>query len=180
MKARITIALVAAFALAIPAAAVQAAQPNAKSTLIVPNKSLGGVKLGSSLAAAEAAWGKNGTCTASGCTYTTSSGKVGSASFLLAALAPGARATVVSVSVEAGLLGTATKLNFNSPLDRFRTVSGIGIGSTVKRLRHAYPHLIKETGASFYTLKGPGEGFTGFDVVEGRVASVHMQSVHLG
>jgi|CZKG01.1.fsa_nt_gi hypothetical protein len=181
MRFHLTPVLGAVAALALAPAAALAALPTAHSTLIVPNKSLAGVKLGSSLAAASSAWGKGGTCGLASCSYTTTGDRNGTAAFLIAATTVGDPERVVSVAVEAGVLSASTgKHNFNTPLARYKTASGIGIGSTLAQLRHAYPHLVKEIGAPFYTLKGPGEGFTGFSVSEGRVQGVKMQSVHLG
>jgi hypothetical protein len=172
MRFHLTPVLGAVAALALAPAAALAALPTAHSTLIVPNKSL---------AAASSAWGKGGTCGLASCSYTTTGDRNGTAAFLIAATTVGGPERVVSVAVEAGVLSASTgKHNFNTPLARYKTASGIGIGSTLAQLRHAYPHLVKEIGAPFYTLKGPGEGFTGFSISEGRVQGVKMQSVHLG
>jgi hypothetical protein len=181
MKVRTMLGLLAAFALALPAAA-QAALPTAKSTLISPNHSLGGVKLGSSLAAATAAWGKGGQCSVSGCSYQGTTDRDGTASFLVGATTAGGPELVLSISIDAGLLSDAenAKHNFNTPLSRLKTANGIGIGSTVKQLHHAYPHLKSGDAPGLYTIPGTGEGFTLFEVLEGRVSAIQMQSVHLG
>jgi hypothetical protein len=181
MKVRTMLGLVTAFALALPTAA-QAALPTAKSTLISPNHSLGGVKLGSSLAAATAAWGKGGTCSTSGCNYQSTNDRDGSASFLVSATTAGGPEVVLSISIDAGLLSLTgnPKHNFDTPLSRLKTSSGIGIGATVKQLHHAYPHLKNGGAPGVYTIPGTGEGFTVFEVIEGRVSGIQMQSVHLG
>jgi hypothetical protein len=178
MKARLSIGLAVAFALALPLSA-NAALPSAGSTLIVPNRSIGGVRLGSSLANAAAAWGKGGTCSVSGCSYTVAQGRGGTASFLVAATHTGGPEKVVAVSLEAGLQGNTGKRNFNTAVTRFRTANGIGIGSTVSQLRRAYPHITKRLPA-FYEILGPGVTFTGFSIAEGRVESIKMQDVQLG
>ncbi len=180
MKLR-TAPVLALLALAMLPALAQASLPSAHSTLIVPNKSLGGVKLGSSLAAATAAWGKGGTCSVSGCNYTTTGDRTGEASFLIGATTVGGPERVLSISIEAGLQGTTgVKHSYNTPLARFKTANGIGLGSTLAQLHHAYPHMSKEPGAEYFTLKGPGESLTSFNVEEGRVESIKTQSVHLG
>ncbi len=88
---------------------------------------------------------------------------------------------VVKVSIEAGLTSLAygAKKNFDTPLDRFKTAKGIGIGSTVAKLKQAYPHL-KKSNAALFDLAGPGESLTLFEIEEGRVAGISMQSIHLG
>ncbi len=180
---RVRISLVASaglLALAL-AAGAQAALPTTHSTLIVPVKSLAGVKLGSSLASATAAWGKGGTCSDSGCNYESTKDKDGTASFIVAQTSTTAPIKVVKVSIEAGLASLAygAKKNFDTPLDRFKTAKGIGIGSTVANLKHAYPGL-KKPSTGLFDLAGPGESVTLFEVQEGRVAGISMQSIHLG
>jgi hypothetical protein len=182
MRVRIGLVTSVVLALALPAGA-QAALPTTHSTLIVPVKSLAGVKLGASLASATAAWGKGGTCSENGgaCIYESTNDKDGSASFLVAQTSTTAPVEVVNVSIKAGLTSRAVgaKKNFNTPLDRFKTAKGIGIGSTASKLKHAYPHL-KKSITGIYNLAGPGESFTLFEVEEGRVAGISIQSIHLG
>jgi hypothetical protein len=165
-------------ALALPSFA-QASLPHAHSDAIVLFKSLAGLKLNSSLAAATNAWGKGGTCGESGCTYTSKTG--GSASFLAARrLTETAPLLVVQISIEAPLKSsTSLKRNFDTPLGSYRTSSGIGIGSSAKSLKHAYSHLIKE-GTTEYILKGPGESSATFVLSEGKVEAISMASTHLG
>ncbi len=170
MKARLKFGAILVLALVVPAAA-QASLPSTKSTLIVPAKSLGGVKLGSSLAAASGAWGKGGTCGEASCGYEGKS--KGEASFLLSAN------KVVEVNITLGRIGTTTKLNFNTPLTQFKTAKGIGLGSTVSQLKRAYSGLKKET-AYYYALPGAGTSATGFSIVSGRVDSIRLQSQPLG
>jgi hypothetical protein len=180
MRARIGLVMSVVLALALPAGA-QAALPTPHSTLIVPVKSLAGLKLGASLASATAAWGKGGTCGESGCNYESKNDKDGSASFVVAQTSVTAPIAVVKVSIVAGLtsLASPAKKNFDTPLDRFKTANGIGIGSTAAKLKHAYPHL-KKPSTDLYELAGPGESLTLFEVEEGRVSGISMQSIHLG
>jgi len=180
MRVRIGLVTSVVLALTLPAGA-QAALPTTHSTLIVPVKSLAGVKLGASLASATASWGKGGTCSASGCNYESKNDKDGSAGFVVAQTSATAPIRVVKVSIEAGVTSLAygAKKNFDTPLDRFKTAKGIGIGSTAAKLKHAYPHLKKPI-TGLYELAGPGESLTLFEVQEGRVAGISMQSMHLG
>jgi hypothetical protein len=176
MKARISLALGVAAVLALPAIA-QASLPSSKSTLIVPAKSLAGLKLNSSLAAASAAWGKGGSCSPSGCEYGLPSNPSGTASFVLATKTEGAPLLVVEITIGVGRTGT--KPNFNTPLARYKTSSGIGLGSTVAALKHAYPHLISSS-TGVYGLVGAGESGTTFVAEKGRVESISTRSVELG
>jgi len=179
---RVRVSLLASVVLALVlAAGAQAALPTTHSTLIVPVKSLAGVKLGASLASATSAWGKGGTCSDSGCNYESAKDKDGTASFIVAQTSTPAPIKVVKVSIEAGLMSLAygAKKNFDTPLDRFKTANGIGIGSTVSKLKQAYPH-IKKSNANLFDLPGPGESVTLFEIEEGHVAGISMQSIHLG
>jgi hypothetical protein len=170
MKARLKLGAILVLALVLPAVA-QASLPSTKNTSIVPAKSLGGVKLGSSLAAASGAWGKGGTCGEASCGYEGKS--KGAASFLLSGN------KVVEANIALGRVGTTTKLNFNTPLTQFRTAKGIGLGSTVSQLKSAYAGL-KKVATDYYNLPGPGTSATGFTVLSGRVESIRIQSQPLG
>ncbi len=59
------------------------------------------------------------------------------------------------------------------------TTKGIGIGSTLAEFKHAYRDL-KKSNAALFDLAGPEESVTLFEVEEGRVAGISMQSIHLG
>jgi hypothetical protein len=179
MKARISLALGVAVALVLPAFAQASLPKNTKNTLIVPAKSLGGVKLNSSVAAATGAWGKGGTCGEASCQYGSGTSPSGTASFLLGRKAESSPLLVIEISISAGKTGTSQKPDFNTPLTRYKTASGIGIGSSVKQLKHAYPHLTSDA-SGLYALAGPGESSTLFIAQKGRVESIRMQSQHLG
>jgi hypothetical protein len=183
MKTRTSLAVGVAFALALPALAQAASLPKSTaSSLIVPAKSLGGVKLSSSIAAATAAWGKGGTCSASGCEYggtSGASGKLGQASILLGKLTESSPLMVVAITIQVGHVGTTAKPEFNTPLTRFKTSSGIGLGSTTAQLKRAYPH-VKSESAGVYNIAGAGESNTTFVAEKGRIESIQMESVHLG
>jgi hypothetical protein len=179
MKVRIGLVLGVAVALAAPALAQAVSLPQAKSTLIVPARSLAGVKLNSSIAAAVSAWGKGGSCTPAGCEYGTPSSSLGTANFIAGKRSETGPVLVIDISITVGRTGTSLKPNFRTPLARYTTASGIGLGSTVKELKHAYPHVVTEQGKVFL-LKGAGESMTTFIAENGRVETITTQSVHLG
>ncbi|HEY1833786.1 MAG TPA: hypothetical protein VGG08_05060 [Solirubrobacteraceae bacterium] len=177
MKTRIGTALVATVALLAAPAISAASLPSTHSTSIVPSKSIGGVKLGMSLAQATKAWGKGGTCSEAGCQYQSKSG--GFADFSLIRKTETSQPVVGIIVIETGTVGTTSKRNYNTPLARWKTSSGIGLGSTVKQLRHAYPQA-KKLGTSAYQMKGSGGTFTTFFINGSRIMSMNVSSQALG
>ena len=183
MKARIVAVLFATAALALPAAA-QAALPKTTNTLIVPGKSIGGVALGGSVASVTKAWGPNKTCEYQ-CLYEGKAGPTESAalgSTLLETGAKGGAAKVWEVFIDVGQNDTGTNPtpNFNTPLTRFKTAKGIGLGSKVSELKQAYHAAKKQAvvaGLTLYTIKGPREIATIFTVGAGnRITGINVES----
>jgi len=158
-------------ALVLPVGA-QAATPKLANKLIVPNKSVGALKLGQSAGSAKAAWG-NGSCLTSGlCTFgSRTSGSGGFAAYTVTSLTEGTPKTVLSIILEAGPFGK--KLNYNTPLAKFKTAKGIGLGSTKAQLLHAYPHLISEQ-ANSYTIRQSTLVETIFHLLGGRVNLINI------
>jgi hypothetical protein len=175
MKKKVIAAAIAA-TLAL-AAGAQASLPNPHSTSIVPFKSIAGVKLGASLASATKAWGKGGTCGLTGCSYQSKTGAF--ANFSLIGKTETGPKTVGIIVIEAGTVGTTSKRNYNTPLARWKTSSGIGLGSTVKQLRHAYPQA-KKLGTSAYQMKSPGGTFMTFFIDGSRIMSMNISVEGLG
>jgi hypothetical protein len=183
MKARIAAVLFATMALALPAAA-QAALPKTTNTLIVPGKSIGGVALGGSVASVTKAWGANKTCEYQ-CLYEGKAGPTESAatgSALLEAGAKGGANKVWEVFIDVGQnnTGTTPTPNFDTPLTRFKTAKGIGLGSKESELKRAYHGLKKQVivpGLTLYTIKGPKEIATIFTVgATGKVTGINVES----
>jgi hypothetical protein len=178
MKARTVVAVGVAAALAVPAFAQAAPLPkDTNNSLIVPQKSVGALKLNSTIAQAYAAWGKVSSCNAGGCDYGSQIGSSGQASFQLAKTTETNAALVVSITIAISRSSTG-KANFKTPLSRYRTAKGIGLDSSVKELKRAYPHLTANAGA--YFLKGAGESSTLFLAEKGRVEEISTRSVQLG
>jgi hypothetical protein len=184
MRARTVAVLLATLALALPAAA-QAALPKTSNTLIVPGKSIGGVALGGSLSSVTKAWGPNKACEYQ-CLY---EGKAGAGetpslgSVLLETKTSGGPGKVwmIFINVAQKTIGDKLVPDFNTPLTRFRTAKGIGLGSKVTELKQAY-HSAKKSSTgtsdlSFYTIKGPKEIATNFTVgAAGKITSIQVES----
>jgi hypothetical protein len=187
IKLPIAALLSLALVLAVPFAA-QATLPNTGNTLIVPGKSLGGVALGSSANKVKKAWGKAFHCPYQ-CLYQGKAPKGGTAATASVLLEnPGANPTPVAskarvwtvfINVGDNLVGTKLKPNFNTPLTRFRTAKGIGIGSTTSQLKHAY-HGLRKTGdfsnVVGYSLDGKGTVTTEFTLVRGKITGIAVRS----
>jgi hypothetical protein len=168
MKYFLGLVLTIVIALVAPLSA-NATLPKASVKLIVPNKSIGGVALGDRPSQVTRAWGANPDCTST-CIYEAKAkpgeGTAG-ASALLEQKRKGAPYKVWSVLIYVSqkTVGNKTVPNFKTPLTKFRTAKGIGLGSTVTALKHAY-HGLKRvsepSGFAYYELNGPGEKETGF------------------
>ncbi len=183
MKNRIVAVAATALALALPAAA-QAALPKTGETLIVPAKSLGGIALGANAKKVTKTWGKNPDCEYQ-CLYQAgaASGETPAlGSVLLEAKSTTATAKVWMVFIEVGerSVGSTQKPNFKTPLTRFKTAKGIGLGSTAAELKRAY-HAVKKTRVSsevsYYTLKGPKQSATSFTTgASGRITAITVET----
>lgn len=135
-KWRPILAIIVVAGCALPAGAV-ANVPSSGPRVIKAYSSIDGVSLGESYAAARAAWGKP-VGGRSGCTTSTSEhycfyddGTRGTAGFFTY------KGRVVQVYIAVYFLG---KPNWRrTPLDRYQTPSGIGLGSTYAAVKRAYP-----------------------------------------
>jgi hypothetical protein len=180
MRTRAAAILTVIAALAFPAAAA-AGLPKTTDTLIVPAHSLGGVTLGANAKQVTTAWGKTASCETQ-CVYDGSnSGEL--ASVLLETSDEGATFHVANVYITVAEVtkGSKTEPDFDTPLTRFKTAKGIGLGSTKAELVRAYP-AAKREGASVggiltFVLAGPGESRTTFTVgATGQVITIAVAS----
>ena len=168
MKLALGLVLSIVAALTAPLSA-NAALPKTTDKLIVPNNSIGGVALGAHRSRVTHAWGANSECIST-CVYQAKA-KAGEGAAGAGALLEQKRKSApykvwsVYIYVAEKTVGDKTVPNFKTPLTKFKTAKGIGLGSTVTALKHAYHGLkrVKEpAGFSYYQLNGPRESETGF------------------
>lgn len=183
MKVRIVAVLGTTIALALPAAA-QAGLPKTSNPLIVPGKSIGGVALGGTVGSVTKAWGPNKECEYQ-CLYTVKVGPTESSAQGTALLEAGAKGRPYKVwelfiGVGENNTGTNPTPNFNTPLTRFKTAAGIGLGSKLSELTRAYHGMKKQVvipGLTLYTIKGAREIATIFSVgVTSRITGITVES----
>jgi hypothetical protein len=174
MRFRFRLAIAGFTAVLSLAGAAQAALPTTHNTLIVPGKSIGGAKLGSTLSQAAGVWGKSECNDLDGeCSY---EGK-GFARVECSSTLPPPTGLACAVIIEFISARTFGPPNYATPLTRFKTPRGIGLGSSLTQLHHAYPHLKKEgSGYVTYTLAGPGKSSTQFTVYKGRVSAILIEA----
>jgi hypothetical protein len=153
--------------LLVPAAGAKLPEPSV--TTIVTGKSVAGVKLGMTLAAAKRKWGAGSKCGAAaagpGSTYCTWSTTSSPQSPKLTLVAIGGK--VRAITVDGGTGGAAIKA--------FKTSKGIGIGSTKSALQAAYPALGSSLGPDNPSL-GSGATITSFYTKGGRIKSLQVGS----
>lgn len=182
MKIPALAALAVLAALALPAGAV-AGLPKISNTLIVPNKSIGGVMLGAKASNVVAAWGKTKECQYQ-CHYEGAMVANGSPAFANVLLEsktgkPPYKVWQISIALPTKLVGTKSKPIFSSPLTAFKTAKGIGLGSKESELKTAYHGLEKLSstpGFGEYELPGGGEKATLFVLQNGKITSIVVES----
>ena len=168
MRARQIIAMFVLVAIGLPVAQSHAKLPKAKSKAIVVNKSIGGVKIGAKLKTVKKKWGKSQGCGAKytfGCDWRGSLTQ-GSAGIVHLG------GKVRSLNIRLGLDST-NQVVFSSPLMKFRTNKGIGLGSSEAEVRAAYPTAVN-TAADVLTFGTPGKVRTLFSIYAGRVNEISI------
>jgi hypothetical protein len=167
-------ACVAVAALAVPTAATASPLPKPSTTLIKPGKSIGGVNLGASFTKARAAWGTV-PCKQDfeflNCSYGAKGNGV--AVFTLTGGA------VSSISISVGVT-KAGKPKYSGSLLDLKTAKGVGLGSTRKAVKRAYPKVKDGGGSGLLRLEGKGPRYTTFTVTKGRVSTIAVESGLLG
>jgi hypothetical protein len=181
MKLRLAVVSCALLAFAAMPAVAGAGLPRLGNTLIVPNKSIGGVALNSKPSQVTAAWG--GKCEELHCVYEGAKPATGGAATAVAQLERKGESgpeKVWLIVLTAGYTekGGETVPDFDTPLTRFKTAKGIGLGSTIAELTRAYPKAKRTPvpgGDPYFSIAGPGEKSTVFTTREKRVATVGVQ-----
>ena len=158
-------------ALAVPATAVAASAPKFPSDSIVPNVSLGGLKLNAPTNTAKAVFPAKD-CNGGGCSYTAPDN-----TWSLSVMFAQKTKTAKPVIGEITLYGTPTA----SGLPSLASSSGVGIGSTTATLKKAYPHLVGNAKNGYGTtadyMKLPA---TRYGILSGRVNEISIRSFNFG
>jgi hypothetical protein len=161
----------------LPVTAADAALPAFNKHLIEPNKSLAGVRLNESYAAVRQAFGgclmrllDHGQV--HGCTFNAANGSGFGVFFASNTTSSSGPFFVGEIEIVAGhkLVHGSPVPVFTPPLTALKTASGIGLGSTPREVKKAYPNV---TGSSAhgYLLRGGGL-VTTFGFANGRVVNI--------
>lgn len=167
-------ACLAVTALALPAGATASPLPTPSTTLIKPSKSIGGVSLGATAAKAFDAWGQ-GKCKQDHEFFTCTYGAKGQGAAVFSIT--GGAVSTISISVGVTKAG---KPKYSGSLLELKTAKGIGLGSTRKAVKRAYPKVKDGGAAGILRLEGKGPRFTTLTVTKGRVTTIAVESGLLG
>jgi hypothetical protein len=150
----------------------EAALPATHNQTIVTSSSIGGVKLGQTLAQAKAAWGVHGgSCKTSPptviCRYAGRKGDGGGAFVTL-------NGKVETVAISATPKPGSHSLNFSTPMARFKTSKGIGLGADIAAVKRAYPHALRlHPGTAYGLFSGRNQTLFSFTGTKLGLIQVH-------
>jgi hypothetical protein len=161
---RVPAAILAVAILAVAPAAAEAKLPSPKSKVIVPNKSIAGVRIGMDAAQAVKLWGAGSNCDAAvsnACIWTA---KLGTARFDVSG------GKVAAIHIEAGQKESGESI-YRGPLTGWKTKKKVGLGTQLNVVARKYKKA-KATGGG---LQIDGKRLaTYFDSSGGRVARLSV------
>lgn len=173
-------ALAALMAALVLASSATAALPQTKSKLIVPGKSVAGVKLGMLMTTAANVWKMEAghSCFRElpslpyRCLFEPAPS---SASYHLGVLVYEGRKKVQQISIRAPI--DRDRPDLNSVMNQYKTAGGIGIGTQLGKLQSTFGKALKLTtpGAErIFTVTGPGKATTEFTLFGIQVRSISL------
>lgn len=133
---------IALLVLAVAAPAADAKLPSSGGKLIVPGKSIGGVKLGMDAAVAVKKWGKGGSCDAAvgpQCLWEGTM-KQGSLRFDVT------NGKVSTIVITAGQTPKNYYPVYKGPITKWKTSKKVGIGTTLRTVGKRYPKAFPDGG----------------------------------
>jgi hypothetical protein len=152
----------------------QAALPTFNtSKLIDINRSFAGVKIGGTLSSAKKAWGKPQYCDVTYCVYRKSrqNNSTGEGSYAQK------KGIVFNAQLSAPR-DSQGKVHFDRPLTLPKTSKGIGIGSTERQFKKAYPNA-KNLGGAYLIKKGNRQTQFNIDPATKRIFTISMADTRL-
>lgn len=166
-------AALAVAALAAPAAA-QAKLPSFSDPSLTVGIGFGGVELGQTHAQAKRAWGSGGDCSDFNCMF--QDVRRPTAGYAQFSFEDGKRGRVSTMDISVGTDSRTGKPVFRTPLAAIRGTAGIGLGSSQRAVKAAYPKAKTIRGASNYlSLVDRQRNQTVFSFTDHRLTRIFIQ-----